>query len=375
MYFPVGWPKTINLNFSSSEVKEVNSLACDGFKILIAVISDNSLGIYYAKPLIPITFHERNEESLEKYGTNRHVIWKPDSSKLAVITSKGCLLFYQVEVDTNNSHGIFNQIDPPSANLKRDSAELFIKEVIPSMCLKEHFHVTMDSLVTSISCISLTDIMVTTDNCKMIKLQWDTLEDGNENSTIVDLTRITFYMQQNSAHVPQKNPMTAYIKSLEYSPLNGGFAAVFSDFRAAFLSVSLMKFGQEEITGFWIPALDDATVCSINHKFRLLSFGRSNSEVAVYGFDDTTCGLEFSHKLSLSSKVYPGSLGAVCELKWTPDGCAIAVAWENGENICFFILCNQKLFKVRSNCLKLVYSWIIQGFHWYSMEIFLEVLS
>lgn len=309
----------------------MNSLACDGFKILIAVITDYSLGIFYAKPLIPITFHVRDDESLEKYGTNHHVIWKPDSSKLAVITSKGCLLFYEMVVDSNNTQGVFNQIDPPFANMKRDSAELFIKEVIPRMSVKEHFHVIMDSVVTFISCISLTDIMVTTDNSKMIRLQWDTLKDGKETSTIVDLTRITFYTQQNSVHVPQKTPTNSYITSLEYSPLNGGFAAVFSDSRAAFLSVSLMKFGQEEITGFWIPALDDSTVCSINHKFRLLSFGRSNSEVAVYGFDDSSGGLEFSHKLSLSSKVYPGSLGAVCELKWTPDGCAIAVAWSNGE--------------------------------------------
>lgn len=343
MYFPVGWPKTINLNFSS-EGAEINSLACDGFKILIAVISDYSLGIYYAKPLIPITFHVRNDESLEQFGTNRHVTWKPDSSKLAVITSKGCLLFYQVEVDNSNTQGIFNQIDPPFNNLKRDSAELFIKEVIPRMTVKEHYHVTMDSLVTSITCISLADIMVTTDNCKMIKLQWDTLEDGNESSTIVDLTKIAFYTQQNAVHVPQKTPVNSYIKSLEYSPLNGGFAAVFSDFRAAFLSVSLMKFGQEELTGFWIPALDDTTVCSINHKFRLLSFGRSNSEVYVYGFDDSSGGLEFSHKLSLSSKVYPGALGAVCELKWTPDGCAIAVAWENGE---FFLTFVTVLFVVK----------------------------
>lgn len=37
-----------------------------------------------------------------------------------------------------------------------------------------------------------------------------------------------------------------------------------------------------------------------------------------------------SHTLSLSSKDYPGRPGSVKCLRWTPDSCAIALAWEGG---------------------------------------------
>lgn len=50
----------------------------------------------------------------------------------------------------------------------------------------------------------------------------------------------------------------------------------------------------------------------------------------MYVIDDLTGGLELSHRLVLSAKDFPGSPGHVSELKWTPDGCAIMMAWSNG---------------------------------------------
>jgi hypothetical protein len=55
-----------------------------------------------------------------------------------------------------------------------------------------------------------------------------------------------------------------------------------------------------------------------------------SSEGIVYYVDETTGGLEMSHTLSLSSKDYPGRPGSVKCLRWTPDSCAIALAWEGG---------------------------------------------
>lgn len=50
----------------------------------------------------------------------------------------------------------------------------------------------------------------------------------------------------------------------------------------------------------------------------------------MYYVDETTGSLEMSHTLSLSSKDYPGRPGRVRCLRWTPDSCAIALAWEGG---------------------------------------------
>ena len=50
----------------------------------------------------------------------------------------------------------------------------------------------------------------------------------------------------------------------------------------------------------------------------------------VYTIDEKTGGLEISHTLVVSSQVYPGEVGAVQCLKWTSDGCALALSWASG---------------------------------------------
>lgn len=51
-------------------------------------------------------------------------------------TSEGHLLFYNLEVSSDQK-GVYAQTDSPHANLRRDSAELFIKETIPPLRISE----------------------------------------------------------------------------------------------------------------------------------------------------------------------------------------------------------------------------------------------
>jgi len=46
--------------------------------------------------------------------------------------------------------------------------------------------------------------------------------------------------------------------------------------------------------------------------------------------DEVTGGLEISHQVVLSSKDFPGAPGAVTCMRWSPDGCALALAWAGG---------------------------------------------
>lgn len=50
----------------------------------------------------------------------------------------------------------------------------------------------------------------------------------------------------------------------------------------------------------------------------------------VYYIDESTGGLEMSHNCVLSSKDYPGCPGAVDNVLWTPDGCALVASWSKG---------------------------------------------
>jgi hypothetical protein len=112
---------------------------------------------------------------------------------------------------------------------------------------------------------------------------------------------------------------------MHYSPLVGGFSLVLSDGRAAFLTASTKAYDPNSVQGIWAPNLDDATCSTVNHKYRLLSFGRKNAETSVYSVDDQTGGLQLLFNLKLSSKDFPGSPGFVKCMTWTPGNDGIDV--------------------------------------------------
>nr|CAD7459159.1 unnamed protein product [Timema tahoe] len=281
--------------------------------------------IEMSMPCVPIVLHRRSYESIEDIGVNELVEWRPDSSMLVVATSGGHLLLYNLGVQTDQK-GLYEQVDSPHANLRRDSAELFIKEVIPSLHLSLEKEVGVEGGITSMVCIR-DELMLATTRGHILRYRWD----GSENRDYcLDLRRVPFCIdQQVSKAIPIVEANT-YVVDIEYSPLVGGFAIVLNDGRAAFLTASSLRFDPNQVQGIWAQNIEDATCASVNHKYRLIAFGRKNSQGVVYCIDESTGGLEVSHHIVLSSKDYPGSPGLVLGIRWTPDGCAMAIAWANG---------------------------------------------
>lgn len=302
-------------------------MVCNRDKILFAVLTTDTLTVWYCKPCVPIVFVRRTADSLRKHGENVLLQWRPDSSMLVVATSDSYLLFYRLQDTGPEGRGLYEQRDSPVTSLKRDSAELFIKEVIPSLVLAFEKSAWIDGGVSSLVCIR-DELMVATRTSHVVRQKWD----GTVNRDYsLDLRRIPFSVDQQISTVAV--PLTennVYVTDIEYSPLVGGFAVVLNSGKAAFLTAQSLKFDPNQVQGIWARDLDDATCAAVNHKYRLIAVGRQNSEGIVYYVDETTGSLEVSHALSLSSKDYPGRPGRVRCLRWTPDSCAIALAWEGG---------------------------------------------
>ncbi|KAG5322043.1 RIC1 factor, partial [Acromyrmex heyeri] len=323
MFFPVGWPRVLN----TCEQGKINAVVCNRDKIMFAVLTADSLVIWYCKPCVPIVFSKRSANSLWQHGENVLVQWRPDSSMLVIATSDSYLLFYKLTDNSAEGRGLYEQRDSPVTSLKRDSAELFIKEVIPSLVLSFEKSAWIDGGISSLVCIR-DELMVATKTSHVVRHKWD----GTMNRDYsLDLRRIPFSIDQQISTVAV--PLTEnniYVTDIEYSPLVGGFAIVLNNGKAAFLTAQSLKFDPNQVQGIWAQDVDDATCAAVNHKYRLIAIGRQNSEGVVYYVDETTGGLEMSHTLSLSSKDYPGRPGSVKCLRWTPDSCAIALAWEGG---------------------------------------------
>ncbi|KAL1501674.1 hypothetical protein ABEB36_006962 [Hypothenemus hampei] len=324
MYFPIGWPKVLRVPHSGRGLRQIK---CNRDRILVAILTDNSLEIWFCKPCVPIVYHKRDLKSLEKFGSNITAEWKPDSSKIVIATSEGHLIYYKLNVLTNQK-GLYVQTDSPHANLRRDSAELFIKETIPPLSLEISDEVMVwDGQITGIVCITMSEIMLSTSENHILRYRWDGTQ---SRDYALDLRRIPFCINQQVSKAVPIVEDNIFVTDIEYSPLVGGFSIVLNDGRAAFLTAPSLKFDPNQVQGIWAQNIEDATCTTINHKFRLITFGRANAECIVYYVDDSTGGLEVSHNCLLGSKDYPGCPGSVQDVLWTPDGSALVASWSKG---------------------------------------------
>lgn len=160
---------------------------------------------------------------------------------LVITSAAGTLLLYTVTnlSSAGQQTGTFNQIDSKIQQLKRDSAELFIKETIPKLTLTLAAEVPLYVPITCISCITNSQMMIATRSNKILRYRWD----GNEERDFsLDLQRIPFSINQQVSYAVPIVDKDIYVTSMDYSPLVGGFAITLSDGRAAFLTANDLRF-------------------------------------------------------------------------------------------------------------------------------------
>ncbi|XP_065214700.1 guanine nucleotide exchange factor subunit Rich isoform X2 [Planococcus citri] len=322
MYFPLGWPKVLRLDPDIVSLKEI---CCNRERILFAVLTDNAISIWYCRYHVPLVSYIRTQDSIEDLGTNDKLEWRSDSSMIVVSTTGGCLMFFKLGTD-DSVKTLYELADSATLSLQRDNDDLFIKERIPAIHLVLEREVNVGGGIVTMVCIR-DELMISTVRNHVLRYRWD----GTLNRDYcLDLGRIPFCIDRQVFKAVPIFEQNKYITKMDYSPLAGGFAIVFNDGRAAVLTASTLKFDPNQVQGIWAPNIEDASCCSTNHRYRLIAFGRKNSEAIVYTIDEQTGGLEISHTLVVSSHVYPGEVGPVECMEWSPDGRALALSWSTG---------------------------------------------
>ncbi len=189
------------------------------------------------KPCVPIISHRRPLDSLADIGDNVLVQWRPDSSMICVVTSMGHLVIYHIVVPTDVKT-LYEQVDPPARHLRRESDELFMKELIPPLIFSLAFEVEIEGGVSDLAAIR-EELMVATRDGRVLRYAWDGQEIRDYS---LDLRRIPFCMDQQALKAVPLSDRGAFVNQIAYSPLLGGYAVTFNDGRAAFLVASNANF-------------------------------------------------------------------------------------------------------------------------------------
>ncbi len=331
MYFPVGWPKQLGLAADcSDENSRLVHVSTNRERLLFCVLTEGALNIWYCKPAVQIVCVKRSVSDIDQYGNNEKAEWKPDSSMLAVTTTKGYILFYKVEMDTEVANAaLFVQKEEKRSGGKKEVVTIGDGESIPALKLRQTSYIQVLGNIICMVCLR-EELMVSTGVGMLQRIKWDGSLVGDMT---IHLTAIPFSTDLQHSRAFQLTEADVHVANIQYSPLMGGFAVVLSNGRAAFITASSLKFEPKQVVGVWAQDISHTTCVAINHKYMLMAFGCDNGEGIVYNLDETTGALQISHRLVVSSKDFPdasNSCGSVCEIKWTPDGCALAMAWKKG---------------------------------------------
>ncbi|XP_076812515.1 guanine nucleotide exchange factor subunit RIC1-like isoform X1 [Clavelina lepadiformis] len=332
MYFPVGWPKYLSVG--QGKKSRLKQIRCNRYRMLFAVLTETTISIWHCRPCVEIVCYQRCHSSVASIGTNELAEWRQDSSMIAVTTTEGYLLLYQLEQDVKGDRGLsLYEYDLTKGN-QGDS-----NEAIPALRLALKTNVNFKSAITSLSSVH-DDLLVTLKDGRLELLSWETPSNGRKS---VLLCKILFSVDAHVAGSQIKSKHVYTKRVTDYSPFLDGFAMVLSDGHGALVVVSqteTVTTNQEcdshsswSLKGIWAPGLNNATCVAVNNKYRLLAFGTEKGDCCVYAVEDVTGCLILSHTIALSLTHYPNiynSVGSVLHIDWSPDGCALALSWASG---------------------------------------------
>ncbi|XP_053204166.1 guanine nucleotide exchange factor subunit Rich-like [Panonychus citri] len=338
MYYPVGWPKNIALDFKRRYLKDglsedipkdhILEISSNNERNLILILTNTSLRVWFCKPSVEIVFHTRNDNSINTFGYNLSADWRPDSSTIVVQTTEDYLLFYKCGLKDPNEE-LFRQEDSSVNGFRRESAELFIQEKIPSLFLVFTISIKIHPGISRIMSAE-EEVIVCTKTSEVFGVNWDGSMDYDFNFKISDILP---FVTTETDHT---------IGDIKYSSMIGGFSIVFTNGHGGFLPLMAQAESEQDLSAEpkyrpsrlrFVPDVDNFVCTAINHKYQLLAFGLRNSEGLLCCIDEVNASVIISHRLILSPSSFPNAsstAGPMNCVQWSPDSNVIATSWERG---------------------------------------------
>nr|CAD2198743.1 unnamed protein product [Meloidogyne enterolobii] len=326
MLLPEGCDCLLHLTFSES----VNSLVSNREHNIFVALTNTFLYFYLADTHLLACIYQREDEDISERGFFKKAYWKPDSTAIAVTTSKNFVCIFNVEISRESS---FNLHDPVGENtdFTRESTELFMNKSRPHINVNLAVVARLESTPTCILTFK-EELFVCLKDGWLHRLSWS----GNILHELSFNIR-SIQQEQTSNNKNQRKDVDYFVSDI--SPFLGGICIVYSDGKAALIVSSISEFRPGSISILFAGGLNDACCCSTNFKFRLLYFGCKNGEIAAYSTNDVDGGLIQLFRIGLSIKDGTELLEKISSIRQinclSPSGDAFAVLWDSKQNFAF----------------------------------------
>lgn len=299
-----------------------------------STITASLLSIWSTRPMVVLASYARSSKSLQSYGQNVAVLFKPDASIVVIRTEKSYLITFSVDIEQSNR--VLQQNYGHSQSRRQNLLKNFGTDEATGQAevlLRFRRSIRIDAGINAVLASNEELIVSTIKPAAVQCLKWEARKDGPQavaqvlgklewigKSAVCFMTYdsamnlAVWVGADGSAYAVQRNrPKPARTASDESTESSQSSASPFSLFDGYC---------------FHTPAGGHATHASINARFSLIAIGLSDNKILCYAAKDYVGNVPLSH--SFKSGASPSSTGKITAITWSPDGYCLFVGYEHG---------------------------------------------
>ncbi|KAK6376146.1 WD40 repeat protein [Exophiala oligosperma] len=305
---------------------------------LFTTITPSRLDLWSTRPVVLLASLSRSRKSLQTYGYNVSVLFKPDATMVVIRTTESYLITYSVESD-QTARALQQQYGYSQAK-RQNVMRIFGADDtagVPEVLLRFKRAIKIDAGINSFIALDSEIIVATVKPAAVQCIRWEAQKDGS-------------------------HAVAQLLSKMEWLDTKSGLSSMIHD-RAMNLSVWLSPDGHACAVQRVKPQLsrapssDDSTpssrssttpstrlfdgycfhkpeessaakYASINARFSLIAVATVAGEIICYAAKDYVGNIPLSHTFKPSTS--PSSRGAITCLTWSPDGYCLFAGYENG---------------------------------------------
>lgn len=304
---------------------------------LFATLTPSDLDIWSTRPAVLLASVKRSSSSLESYGSNVGLCFRPDSSTIVVQTARGYLLTYSIEFDINER--VFQQRSEQSQARRHSIARHFGNDNasgMPELSVRLRRAIKIDAGINSVLALD-TELIVSTSKPAAIQcIKWEADSKGSHSPSAQLLAKLIWIAPKSSMSLMVHD--RAMNLSVWIGDDGSAYAVQRATARAAQQNSSDESLASSTATaiklfdGFRFHEPESigkgATSAAINARFSLIAVAREDAQVVCYVAKDYTGNIPPSHVFQLPA--LKSATGPVTCLTWSPDGYCLFVGYQKG---------------------------------------------
>ncbi|KIW09862.1 hypothetical protein PV08_11963 [Exophiala spinifera] len=305
---------------------------------LFTTITPTRLDLWSTRPVVLLASLSRSQKSLQTYGYNVSVLFKPDATRIVIRTTESYLITYAVGGD--QTARVLQQQYGYSLTKRQNLMRIFGTDDtagVPEVLLRFKRAIKIDAGINSVIALDSELIVATVKPAAVQCIRWEAQKDGS-------------------------NAVAQLLSKMEWLDTKSALSSMVHD-RAMNLSVWLSQDGhacavqrvkpqvsRAPSSGDSTPSSQSSTTpstrlfdgycfhkpeessaaryASINARFSLIAVATAAGEVICYAAKDYVGNIPPSHTFKPSTS--PSSRGAITCLTWSPDGHCLFAGYENG---------------------------------------------